>query len=143
DNNFSLPFVNDNPIFGIRDQFTVENTVDASYIFNNKMGITFRLRHYWSKVNYDAFYELDNNGRFQTTTYTGINSDNISLHNNSFNAFTIDMVYRWVFAPGSELSLVWKNSIFSFSEQTENNYYENVNEMRNNPATNSISLKLL
>jgi len=143
DNYFNVPMLGADPIFGIRDRFTIENTISASYIFNNKMGITFGLRHYWSKVNYDAFFVLDADGRFQPTTYTGIGSDNISLHNNSFNAFTIDMAYRWVFAPGSELSLVWKNSIFSFSEQTTNNYFENVNVLMKNPAINSISLKVL
>jgi len=142
-NNFDVPIQGEDPIFAVRDLFTTENSIEATYIFNNKMGITFRLRHYWSKVNYDSFYVLDADGRFGTTSYTGMTSDNISLHNNSYNAFTIDMAYRWIFAPGSELSLVWKNSIFSFSEDTENNYFQNVNDLIGNPATNSISLKML
>lgn len=143
DNNFSVVFEGDDPIFGIRDRFTTENTISASYIFNNKMGITFRARHYWSKVSYDAFFRLDDVGKFQPTSYTGTSSDNFSLHNNSYNAFTIDMVYRWVFAPGSELTLVWKNSIFSFSDNIANNYFQNVNDLVAMPATNSISLKVL
>jgi len=65
------------------------------------------------------------------------------LHNNSYNAFTIDMAYRWVFAPGSELSLVWKNSIFGSTEFTKQNYFENVNNLVGVPANNSISLKIL
>jgi hypothetical protein len=142
-NNFDIPFDGNDPIFAIRDQLTVENSISSTYIFNNKMGITFSLRHYWSKVDYDSFWRLDEAGKYQPTTYTGMTSDNVSLHNNSFNAFTIDMAYRWVFAPGSELSLVWKNSIFSFSEETEKNYFENVGTMVGIPATNSISLKVL
>lgn len=140
---FSVPFDGDDPIFAIRDRQTVENTIDASYIFTNRMGLTFRLRHYWSKVSHDAFYALDDAGRFKETTYTGFNEDGISLHDNSFNAFTIDMVYRWVFAPGSELSLVWKNSIFNFGQEVQANYFQNVGTMLDNPATNSISLKVL
>jgi hypothetical protein len=143
DNNFNVPFDGADPIFAIRDRFTTENTISASYIFTNRMGVTFRLRHYWSKVDYDSFYRLDEDGRFQPTAYTGFTADSISLHNNSYNAFTIDMVYRWVFAPGSELSLVWKNSIFGFSDQIEKNYFENVGDLNNLPATNSISLKVL
>ncbi|MBI3136169.1 MAG: carbohydrate binding family 9 domain-containing protein [Bacteroidetes bacterium] len=142
-NNFDIPFDGEDPVFAIRDRFTTENTIEASYIFNNKMGITFRLRHYWSKADYDAFYRLDADGKFQPTTYTGMTADSVSLHNNSFNAFTIDMAYRWVFAPGSELSLVWKNSIFSFSEETQKNYFQNIQDLSTIPATNSISLKLL
>lgn len=143
DNDFNVPFDGEDPIFAIRDRFTTENTISATYIFTNRMGISFRLRHYWSKVDYESFYRLDSLGRFQPTLYTGLASDSTSLHNNSFNAFTIDMVYRWVFAPGSELTLVWKNSIFSFSEQTANNYFENLGELSSLPATNSISLKIL
>ena len=142
-NSFSVPLDGDDPVFAIRDRFTTENTIEASYIFNNKMGVTFRLRHYWSKVDYNAFFRLDSMGRLAPTTYTGLGSDSFSLHNNSYNAFTIDMAYRWIFAPGSELSLVWKNSIFSFSGETEKNYIENVNDLVGNPATNSVSLKLL
>lgn len=143
DNNFNVPFDGDDPIFSIRDRFTTENTAAATYIFTNRMGITFRLRHYWSKVEYESFYRLDEEGKFQPTTYTGLSADSISLHNNSYNAFTIDMAYRWVFAPGSELSLVWKNSVFSFSDQIDQNYFSNVQDLFNFPATNSISLKIL
>ncbi|MBK7127904.1 MAG: carbohydrate binding family 9 domain-containing protein [Crocinitomicaceae bacterium] len=143
DNNFNVPFDGDDPIFSIRDRFITENTAAATYIFTNRMGITFRLRHYWSKVEYESFYRLDDEGKFQPTTYTGLSADSVSLHNNSYNAFTIDMAYRWVFAPGSELSLVWKNSIFSFSDQIDQNYFSNVQNLFDFPATNSISLKIL
>lgn len=142
-NSFEVPLIGDDPIFAKRDRTTITNTVDLSYIFNNRMGITFRLRHYWSKLDYNEFFVLNADGVMQATNYSGINSNEESIHNNSFNAFTIDMAYRWVFAPGSELSLVWKNSIFSFNDKVELNYFENVSNLMNDPATNSISLKVL
>ncbi len=142
-NNFDVPLIGDDPIFAKRDRTTITNTIDLSYIFNNKMGVTFRLRHYWSKLDYNEFFVLNDDGVMTASTYTGIGDDNESLHDNSFNAFTIDMAYRWVFAPGSEISLVWKNSIFSFNDQVELNYVENVGNLLNDPATNSLSLKVL
>ncbi|MFQ5448343.1 MAG: DUF5916 domain-containing protein, partial [Saprospiraceae bacterium] len=39
-------------IFGIRDNVTVENVFNANYIFTNRMSLSFRLRHYWSKAEY-------------------------------------------------------------------------------------------
>lgn len=138
-----IPYDGDDPVFSKRDRTTVTNTVNAEYIFNNKMGITFRLRHYWSKVEYHEFFRLTYNGEFAPTDYNGLSTDGDSYHNNSFNAFTIDMAYRWVFAPGSELSLVWKNSIFSSSDAVQLNYFENLGTMVENPATNSLSLKIL
>ena len=142
-NSFDVLLIGDDPIFAKRDRTTITNTIDLSYIFNNKMGVTFRLRHYWSKLNYRSFYLLNEDGKMVPNSYTGLDVDDESLHNNSFNAFTIDMAYRWVFAPGSELSLVWKNSIFSFDDQVQLNYFENVGNLLNDPATNSLSLKVL
>ncbi|MBD3637966.1 MAG: carbohydrate binding family 9 domain-containing protein [Crocinitomicaceae bacterium] len=137
------PLYPDDPIFAKRDRTTITNTIDLSYIMNNKMGITFRLRHYWSKLEYNEFFRLNEDGKMVQTTYTGFDIDDNSLHDNAFNAFTIDMAYRWIFAPGSEMSLVWKNSIFSFTDEVAYNYFQNVGNMFDFPATNSISLKIL
>ena len=142
-NDFAVPLIGEDPIFAKRDRTTITNTIDLSYIFNNKMGVTFRLRHYWSKLDYNEFFVLNEDGKMTPSSYTGLDNDMQSIHNNSFNAFTIDMAYRWVFAPGSELSLVWKNSIFSFNDQVELNYFENVGNLLNDPTTNSLSLKIL
>lgn len=140
---FELPYEGEDPIFSKRDRLTIINRISADYIFTNRMGITFSLRHYWSKVSFDSFHLLNEAGQFEETTYTGEDELGNSLHNNSFNAFTIDMVYRWVFAPGSELSLVWKNSIFSSDEVVTGTYFDNLEDLVNFPATNSFSLKIL
>ncbi|MBL4706078.1 MAG: carbohydrate binding family 9 domain-containing protein [Flavobacteriales bacterium] len=47
--------IGDDIIFGKRDQTTYENVLSTSYIFTNRMGLTFRLRHYWSTVNITLF----------------------------------------------------------------------------------------
>lgn len=140
---YSTLFEGDDPIFGQRNRQNIENSIRATYIFTNRMGISFELRHYWAKVEYNDFFTLNNTGGLNDFNYTGLTNDNVSLHNNNFNAFTIDMAYKWVFAPGSELSLVWKNSIFSESNETDFTYFENTKNLTDLPATNSISFKLL
>ncbi|MCH2234812.1 MAG: carbohydrate binding family 9 domain-containing protein [Crocinitomicaceae bacterium] len=140
---FRVPYIGDDPIFAKRDRTTITNTIDLSYIFNNTMGITFRLRHYWSKLDYNSFYVLNEDGIMDPSEYTGLDIDGQSLHDNSYDAFTIDMVYRWIFLPGSEMTLVWKNSIFSFTQEVENNYFENLGVLASGPATNSLSIKIL
>ncbi len=140
---FRVQYDGENPIFGRRDRTTIENVISANYIFTNRMGLTFRLRHYWSKVNYKTFHALTEQGTLGFTEYTGFTPENISLHNNNYNAFTIDMVYSWVFQPGSQLSLVWKNSIFSFDGEVEKNYFQNTEGLLGFPATNSLSFRLL
>lgn len=141
--NFTVPFDGENPIFAKRDRLTVINRISADYIFTNRMGLTFALRHYWSKVDYTTFYSLTDQGQFGATEYTGLDENQISLHNTNYNAFTIDMVYRWVFAPGSEMRLVWKNSIFSSSTSNSNSYFQNFDQLVDFPATNSFSIKVL
>jgi hypothetical protein len=134
---------NNDIIFGKRDQTTFTNTLSASYIFTNRMGLTFRLRHYWAKVDYKSFHVLDEGGYLTDSDYTGLDGDNESLHNTSFNAFNIDMVYKWVFKPGSEISVVWKNSIFTFDNDVAQTYVENLEKTLNSPQTNSFSIKVL
>ena len=141
--NYSTLFEGDNPIFGQRNRQNIENSIRANFIFTNRMGISFELRHYWAKVGYDEFFTLNNSGGLNETSYAGLTDDNVSLHNNNFNAFTIDMAYKWVFAPGSELSLVWKNSLFSSTNEIDFTYFENTKSLVDLPATNSLSFKLL
>ncbi len=128
---------NDESVVGIRDITTIVNTLSANYIFNRNMGVTLEARHYWSKVNYDSHHLLNNKGRLLPSDYSG-NTDF------SFNAFTIDMVYKWRFAPGSDLVLVWKNAIFnSDDENTDINYFQNFKLFGAAPQTNTITLKVL
>ena len=130
-------------IFGKRDQTTFENVLNLSYIFTNRMGLTFRMRHYWSKVDYNSFHVLDEVGHLQATTYTGLDAEDSSLHNTNFNAFNIDMVYRWVFAPGSEISIVYKTSLLTFGNDISKSYVDNFKNTLESPQLQSLSIKVL
>ncbi len=123
--------------FGRRDVFEIENTIEARYIFTENASLSFNLRHYWSTVDYKDYYTLNEDG-------TLANDDSYSFNNDiNFNYFTIDLAYRWIFAQGSELSFVWKNTIFQNSDQIQNNYFDNLSQTINSPQTNSLSLRVL
>lgn len=124
--------------FGKRDNRTVSNTLSAGYIFTANSYLSFRLRHYWSVADYDNnFYLLNNDGSLLKTNLFTENPDN------NFNTFNIDMVYTWRFAPGSEMTVVWKNSIYSGGSMIYHRFGENLNNMFDSPQTNSLSLKIL
>ncbi len=123
--------------FGRRNVLTITNSLNASYIFTNHMSLTLRLRHYWSKADYQAYYTLNMDGSLTEDTAYNENA------NVNFNAFNIDLVYTWQFLPGSEMSLVWKNSILTDDSDVAQNYWNNVNNTLSSPQTNSLSLKLL
>ena len=109
-------FSNDSIIFGRRDLVTHENSLEAEYIFNNKMALEFSLRHYWSKAQYKAYNLLTEDGYLEASVYNENNDIN-------FNAFTIDMAYTWRFAPGSDVIIVWKNSIFTDASEVGKKFW--------------------
>lgn len=126
----------DSIVFGTRDLQTITNSLDFNYIFNSKMGLNIRLRHYWSIVKYQKFHLLQENGYLSDLEYRD-NADK------NFNAYNFDFAYSWNFAPGSEFSFVWKNSLFTEKEQVQYSYIKEAGKYFNEPQTNSVSLKIL
>lgn len=125
-------------IFGRRNITNLTTSLKANYIFNKNTSVSFRLRHYWMLVDYLSFYNLNMAGRLDP-------ADHQRFEDFSVNAFNIDMVFKWDFAPGSELLLIWKNAVFqnNQSEQLVVNYFDNLNKMFESPVHNSFSIKLL
>lgn len=133
----------DEIIFSRRDRVEKSTTLNFRYIFNPNSGITFRCRYYWSTVNIDSFHALDNEGLLQSTSFNGLNEDGINTYDENFNAFTIDMVYTWWFAPGSQMTAVWKNQIFTSDDELRLDYWDNLNYVLRSDQLNSFSIKIL
>ena len=111
--------------------------IEAQYIFNEKMSSNINIRHYWSTVAYNNYYTLNIDGLLSA------NDSYIGTDNINFNFFTIDLSYRWIFAPGSEFSVVWKNSIFTSGSETNEAYFQNFQNTLDSPQINSFSIKIL
>ncbi len=132
---------NDTIFFGKRDIETLTNTLSANYIFNNKASLSLRARHYWSIVDYEDYYTLQNDGRLKVLyqPYKYVKSSDIN-----YNAFNIDLVYTWHFLPGSEFTLVYKKTISANQDMIIDDFYENFDYMyHKNPHLNSLSFKLI
>ncbi len=123
-------------IFGARDIQTIENILSMQYIFTRNISLSLRARHYWITVEYDRFYDLQKDGDLIGNTYSGD-------HDFLVNAFNVDMVFRWIFAPASELLFIWKNNIFNEKNEVARDYFDNLRYTFNSPMGNSFSLKLL
>ena len=130
-------------IIGTRDIKDVVNTLSSNYIFTNRMGLTFRMRHYWRKVVYENYEQLDTNGQLVPTSYTGLDEANEKLNDVNFNVFNIDLVYNWQFAPGSEIRFVWKRAIFSSNDQTDIRFFRNFSNTIESPAVDSFTIRFL
>ena len=130
-------------IFGRRDLFTTTNTLSARYIFTNKLSLTARARHYWSRANYTSFALLGSDGRLAATEYDGLDAEGGPLHDVDYDAFNVDLVITWNFAPGSQLTLAWKNSTEDFSSSLDDRYVDDLGETLRAPQANNFSLKVL
>ncbi len=129
--------ISDTIIFGRRDRKTIENTLTTDFTFTDKMSVSLRARHYWSSAAYKQFYTLNTDG---TLTEDDQYSQNQDIN---FNAFNVDMVYTWRFAPGSDILVIWKNAIYESGDEVLNDYWENLENTFNSSQTNLFSIKLL
>jgi hypothetical protein len=125
------------PIFGNRDVTTTENSFSGKYIFRNNLSLSLRIRHYWSKGEYDRFFILEENGRLSNA------SEEIHFNDFNFNSFLVDLVFNWEFAPGSNLTLVWKNSIIDEQMYAVSGFGDNFISTFDHPQTNMLSLKFI
>jgi hypothetical protein len=126
-----------NIIFGRRDIQIWENALSGKYLFRNNLSLTLSLRHYWARGEYRQYYNLLDNGYLDEDC--AYNSNN----NFNFNAFNIDLLFNWEFAPGSNLSLGYKNAIYNEENIIIQSFSENFRHTLKSPQTNSISLKVL
>lgn len=123
-------------IFGSRARQDLITSLSANYLFTHLMSLTLRVRHYWAIVEYNDFWELSQNGDMLATSYAG-------NHDTNFNAFNVDLIFRWRFAPGSELNIVWKNAILSSGDMPNYDYFYNFGSMWNDGQNNQFSIKAL
>jgi len=126
-----------------RNNYSRTHVLNASYVLDNRKGITFRLRHYWSRVENGSFYWLEDDGLLGPTDEITLTDEGTSPYDISYNAWSIDCVFRWIFAPGSELSIVWKNLLESQGDLLPATYADNLEDVLRVPHRNSFSFKAI
>jgi Domain of unknown function (DUF5916) len=125
-------------IFSRRDLKTVENIVSLKYNFNRKSGITFRARHYWSKVVPKQLYDLMPDGNLKPTVHT-----DVLITDDNINYFNIDALYTLEFAPGSFINIAWKQQGVLSNENAGYTYLKNFNQTITSPQNNNVSIKVI
>ena len=125
-------------IFSRRDLKTIENIVSFKYNFNAKSGITFRARHYWSKVVPKQLYDLLPDGNLTPTIHT-----DVLLTNQNINYFNIDAIYTLEFAPGSFINIAWKQQSVLGDENSSYTYFKNFDRTIASPQNNNFSVKVI
>tara|TARA_B100000959_G_scaffold279296_1_gene339188 strand:- start:499 stop:2820 length:2322 start_codon:yes stop_codon:yes gene_type:complete len=123
-------------IFAKRNTNMITNVLSANYIVNNKMDISVKLRYHMDQVKNLEFKALGNDGYLNESDYVG-------EHNVNYTTWTSDIAFNWWFAPGSQMSLVWKNAIDNQDNILINHWVDNIQESFNLAQQNSLSLKVI
>lgn len=136
-------YIDDNGIdvyFGQRDIFNLENSLQASYNFDPYKAIDLRFRNFWGTADYSdqLFFLLNQNGTLSQFDY------DISEYNpnRNFNIWNIDLSFRWRFAPGSELTFLYRNQIFNEDNLSDINFGDSLDNLFEQSAQHTLSIRV-
>jgi hypothetical protein len=125
-------------IFGNRNRNTFVNGISGKYAINSKMNFNLSVRHYWSYVENKNFYTLQQDGRLKDLSNYDKNKDS------NFNSWNFDLSYAYWFAPGSQISILYRNDASRNGTIDNKKYGDNLSNILNNNSLNhvfSISIK--
>ncbi len=128
----------DDIIYTNRTVVTYSNALTTKYSINSKMNIDLKLQQYWSYAENHNFYTLQNDGTLQDFANYTINK------NSSYYNWNVDLSYSYWFAPGSQLSILYRNNASNFEREINKDLGKNITNLLNNDALNhtfSISVK--
>ncbi len=129
-------FDNSDIIIGKRDIQILQNDLIGKYALSNRMTLNFTARYYWSFSDIHQFSTLQNDG------YLIDNNSFMMNKNRNFNSWNFDLSYSWWFAPGSEISLLYRNYAQENSNMVEHNLNTNLKNVFNSNLTNIFSIRL-
>jgi hypothetical protein len=130
---------NGDPIIGRRNVKIVSTVLSGTVNFTARMFLTFRARHYWSRVTYINYFGVDGKGYW-------IDRDFIAGNDNNYNSYNLDMFYTWDFMYGSRFILGWKNWLpqdVSIDGNRYPGYFKNVQQTWLQPMGREITARLI
>ena len=119
-------------VFANRNVITYSNTLSGKYALNSQMTFNIALRHYWSYAENKNALSLEQNGRLED--FTGYTANK----NSSFYSWNADLSYTWWFAPGSQVSVLYRNNAGAFERNINKEFTNNVTNLLTNEALNHI-----
>ena len=140
---------NNDIIFGQRNRQTIVNSISGSYNFNSLHSLTLTFRNYWSTVNYehelfklqeDGLLTKEDNYNVQDTLIDNPNQDYDP--NENFDIWNLDFKYSWQFAPGSQLTALYRNQLFNSTDASRDTYFESISDLFKEPMEHVFSLRL-
>ncbi len=131
-----VDIMDDDIIFGERNRNTVINSLESQYIFNNKMALNLAFRHYYSEVEYNGFLTLETNGELSPNLFYN------EIKDATYNNWNVDLRFSWWFAPGSQLTVLYRNAMDSYLSESRVNFSNNLKNLFDEPQLNSLSVRV-
>jgi hypothetical protein len=129
-------FDNTSIIFAERNREIVEHYFTGKYSISNKMTFNLIARYYWSYAENHEFFTLQDDGYLTSNpTYT-------KNKNRNFNSWNLDFSYSWWFAPGSEISVLYRNYALASTNIVEKSAHTNLTNVFDNNMTNILSVSI-
>lgn len=125
-------------IYANRNVVNYTNNINGKYSLNSKMNFDLSARYYWSYTENKDFYKLEDNGRL--SPYVGY-TDN---KNQNLITWNLDLSYNWWFAPGSQLTILYRSNAAKYDNLIKKDFGNNYTGMLNNEDLShviSISVK--
>ncbi|MCF6131027.1 DUF5916 domain-containing protein [Flavobacterium wongokense] len=132
------PATADDIIFGYRNVISYSNTLSARYSLNSDMSFSILARHYWSYSENKKYLLLLDDGKLVDYNNPVPNQDQ------DFSTWNLDLTYSWWFAPGSQISVLYRNSSNRFNDVIRKDFERNVKDLLNDQVLNhvfSVSIK--
>jgi hypothetical protein len=96
------------------------------------MNFNLLIRHYWSYAKNNNILQLEDNGNLiENATYTE-NKDS------DFSTWNFDLSYNWWFAPGSQMSVLYRNNALIDTNAISSSFSRNLNNLANNNQLDHI-----
>ncbi|MFD0963727.1 DUF5916 domain-containing protein [Pseudofulvibacter geojedonensis] len=128
-----------NIYYSERNVYNLTTSLKGSYLLSNKMGLSLNLRHLWAQVEDLNPYYIDGSGKLHESDL----SIDFTSSQLNYNLFNFDLLYKWQFAPGSELSINWQKVLNVSNEKLENNLFNNLSNTFKSRGVNTFSFKLV
>lgn len=125
-------------LFANRNVVTYSHNISGKYSINSQVNFNLLVRQYWSYAENKNILQLAPNGRL--VDFMGYNLNK----NSSFYSWNMDLSCSWWFAPGSQVSFLYRNSSANFEDLINKNYRDNLNTILTNEKlqhTLSISVR--
>ncbi|MDI5948956.1 DUF5916 domain-containing protein [Flavobacterium yafengii] len=119
-------------VFANRNVITYSNTLSGKYSLNSQMTFNISLRQYWSYAENKNTLSLEQNGRL--ADFAGYTTNK----NSSFYSWNADLSYSWWFAPGSQVSVLYRNNAGAFERNINKEFTDNVTNLLNNDALSHV-----